>query len=197
MTDKGRFFSDDEEIIRNLKENKLVKRKTEEHLFNMHVYLVRKGMGKYSLNSDEAFDAYSDTILQTIDNIIKSRFEHRSTLKTYIYRIFKNKCVDVIRKKTTNKGNIYETTLISDMLDMISDPAKTVIQQLIYNNDAAILKTKLNETGKNCKQLLAMFAEGFSDKEIALSMEYKSADVVKTTRLRCLDKLRELYNKKG
>ena len=58
----------------------------------------------------------------------------------------------------------------------------------------ALLKSKLNETGENCKQLLSMFAEGYNDKEIAATMEYKSADVVKTSRLRCLDRLRQLYN---
>jgi len=80
------------------------------------------------------------------------------------------------------------------MLTMISDPAKTIIQQLVEKNDVALLKSKLNETGESCKQLLSMFAEGYNDKEIAAVMEYKSADVVKTSRLRCLDKLRQLYN---
>ena len=84
------------------------------------------------------------------------------------------------------------------MLTMISDPAKTIIQQLVEKNDAALLKAKLTEIGDNCKQLLSMFAEGYNDKEIAATMEYKSPDVVKTSRLRCLDKLRQLYNiKKG
>ena len=36
--------------------------------------------------------------------------------------------------------------------------------------------------------------QGFSDKEIAAVMKYKSPDVVKTSRLRCLEKLRHLYN---
>lgn len=196
MTHKATLFSDDEEMIRNLKENKVVRRKAEEQLFNQYAYFIKEGMSKYSLNQEEAFSAYSDAILQTIDNIVNTSFENRSALKTYIYRIFNNKCVDLIRKKTTNKSSIHQTDSISDMLEKISDPAKTVIQQLIDKNDAELLKTKLNETGENCKQLLAMFADGYNDKEIAISMGYKSADVVKTSRLRCLDKLRQLYNNK-
>ena len=174
----------------------MVKRKAEEQLFNRHVYFIKEGMSKYSLDQEDAFNAYSDTILQAIGNIVNTRFENRSTLKTYLYRIFNNKCVDLIRKKTTNKYSIHQTSPISDMLVMIADPAKTVIQQLIEKNDVELLRTKLNEIGENCKQLLAMFADGYSDKEIAISMEYKSADVVKTSRLRCLDKMRQLYNNK-
>src|SRR5450432_714440 len=130
MTDHVTLISDDEEMIRSLKENKVVKRKAEELLFNRHAYFIKEGMSKYSLDQEDAFNAYSDTILQAIDNIVNTRFENRSTLKTYIYRIFNNKCVDLIRKKTTNKSKIYQTASMSDMMAMIADPAKTVIQQL-------------------------------------------------------------------
>ena len=159
-----------------------------------HIYFIKEGINKYSLDQEDAFNAYSDTIIQVIENVSADRFEKRSSLKTYLYRIFNNKCVDLIRKKTTNKGSVHQTAPISDMLTMISDPAKTIIQQLVDKNDVALLKAKLTEIGDTCKQLLTMFAEGYNDKEIAVAMEYKSPDVVKTSRLRCLDKLRQLYN---
>jgi len=41
--------------------------------------------------------------------------------------------------------------------------------------------------------MLQQWAEGFSDKEIAVSLNYKNADVAKTSRLRCLEKLKKLY----
>ena len=186
--------SGDEEIIRQLKESKMVRRKAEEELFSRHIYFIKEGINKYSLDQEDAFNAYSDTIIQVIENVSADRFEKRSSLKTYLYRIFNNKCVDLIRKKTTNKGSVHQTAPISDMLTMISDPAKTIIQQLVEKNDVALLKQKLTEIGDTCKQLLSMFAEGYNDKEIAVAMEYKSSDVVKTSRLRCLDKLRQLYN---
>ena len=194
MSDFRTVISADEEMIRNLKESKMVRRKAEEELFSRHIYFIKEGVNKYSLDQEDAFNAYSDTILQVINNIAGNLFEKRSSLKTYLYRIFNNKCVDLIRKKTTNKSSVHQTAPISDMLTMISDPAKTIIQQLVEKNDIALLRTKLNEIGENCKQLLSMFAEGYNDKEIAIDMEYKSADVVKTSRLRCLDKLRQMYN---
>lgn len=184
----------DSEIIRSLKESKMARRKAEEELFSRHIYFIKDGINKYSLDQEDAFNAYSDTILQAIVSVSGDRFEERSSLKTYLYRIFNNKCVDLIRKRTSNKRSVHQTTPISDMLAMISDPAKTVIQLLIEKNDIDLLKKKLEETGENCKQLLSMFAEGYNDKEIAMNMEYKSADVVKTSRLRCMDKLRQLYN---
>lgn len=193
MEPKVTLLANDDEMIRVIKENNIARREAENQLFNQYSYFIKDGMKKYSLAEEDAFTAYSDTILQTLDNITGLLFEQRSSLKTYLYRIFKNKCVDLIRKKTTNKRSIYQTAPLSEMMNMIADRAKNVIQQLIDKNDFDLLKTRLNELGENCRKLLLFFADGYNDKEIALFMEYKSADVVKTSRLRCLEKLRGLY----
>ena len=193
---KSANYSSDEQLILGLQQNDSSRRKSEDELFSRHVYFIRDGMNRYSLQEEDAFDAYSDTILQAIDNIAAGLFEKRSALKTYLYRIFNNKCVDVIRKKTTNKSSIHQTAPISEMLEMIADSAKSVVQQLIQRTDLDILKKKIKDLGENCRKLLEMFAEGYSDKEISVFMEYKTADVVKTSRLRCLGKLKELYDQK-
>lgn len=194
--DNPSIVSGDEELVNNLQQNNSLKRKAEDELFNRYAYFIREGMNKYSITEEDSFDAYSDTILSAIDNIAKGAFEKRSSLKTYLYRIYYNKCVDLIRKKTTNKSSIHQTVVINEMLEKISDPAKTVIQQMIEKTDLHILRNKLKELGENCKKIIALFSDGFNDKEIAVLMEYKTADVVKTSRLRCLEKLRQLYSNK-
>ena len=195
MESKVTLLVDDDEMIRVIKENKTARRKTENQLFNQYSYLIKEGMNKYSLEQEDAFTAYSDTILQSIENIAGSIFEKRSSIKTYLYKIFNNKCVDLIRKKTTNKRSVYQTAPISEMMNMISDKAKNVIQQLIEKNDFDLLRKRINELGENCRKLLLFFADGYNDKEIAEFLEYKTADVVKTSRLRCMEKLRGLYTK--
>ncbi len=190
-------INNDEAIIRSLQQNSLLKRKAEEQLFNSYLYFIREGMSKHSLQEEDAFDAYSDTILQSIENIKSGQFENRSSLKTYLFRIFSNKCVDLVRKKTTNKGSVHQTAPIVEMLNMIADSAKTVIQQLIEKTDMDLLKNTINDLGENCRKILSLFGEGYNDKKIATAMDYKTSDVVKTSRLRCIEKLRQLYlNKK-
>ena len=44
-------------------------------------------------------------------------------------------------------------------------------------------------------RMIEAWGEGFMDQEIAVEMGYQSAAVVKTSRLRCLEKLRALYRK--
>lgn len=184
----------DSELINNLSRDGNNRRKAEEQLFNGFSYFVKEGIRKYSLEEEEALDVYSDTIISAIEKITTGLFEGRSSLKTYLFRIFHNKCVDRIRQLTTNKNRIHRNTTSPDLLSQLSDSAKSVIQHLVDRSDLDLLKIRLSELGDNCRKILALFADGYSDKEIAVSMEYKTAEVVKTTRLRCLDKLRQSYN---
>ena len=88
---------------------------------------------------------------------------------------------------------MHRPETISDRLMHISDSARSVVQKLIDQADWSRLREKLNEMEEKCRQLLMFWGENYTDKEIASFLQYKTADVVKTTRLRCLDRLRKLY----
>jgi RNA polymerase sigma-70 factor (ECF subfamily) len=83
------------------------------------------------------------------------------------------------------------------MLINLSDPAKTVVQELADQADVQDLKLRLRQLGDNCRQMLLLSAEGYPDKEIAEIMRFKTAGVAKTSRLRCMEKLRGLYMNKS
>jgi len=185
---------DEREIIDSIQQNGAERKKGEERLFNRYSYFIQEGIYKYFLSEEDSFDLYSDTIISAIEKIAKGTFEGRSTLKTWLYQIFHNKYVDLLRKRTTNKSSIHQTLSISDPLFQVADSSKTIIQELMDKTDRAVLRQKLIEVGENCRKMLMFWADGYSDKEIAVAMEYKSSDVVKTTRLRCLEKLRQLYH---
>jgi RNA polymerase sigma-70 factor (ECF subfamily) len=193
--DSSDFFNNsDREIIGQFCQGGIERRRSEEQLFNRFAYFIREGMRKHALSEDEAFDAYSDTILAAIENIKNSGFEGRSSLKTYLSRIFNNKCVDLFRKKTTNKNSVNRSETISERLMSLSDMAKSALQKLIDKTDRTQLRERLNDLEERCRQLLLYWSDNYNDKEIAALLNYKTADVVKTSRLRCLEKLRKAYN---
>jgi RNA polymerase sigma-70 factor (ECF subfamily) len=194
MSDSKNLPDADSLILEQLASGGPGKRKGEEALFRAYIYFIREGSRKYSLTEDESFDAYSDTILSAIEKITNGSFERASSLKTYLYKIFQHKCVDLLRKRTTNKNKVHLTVSITDMLLHESDATRSILQKLADQADENLLRQRLAALGDNCKQLLQLSAEGLTDKEIAEMMEYKTADVVKTSRLRCLEKLRRLYN---
>ena len=192
---KPLLSADERDIIDSIRQNGTERKRGEERLFNRYAYFIKEAVYKYSLPEEDAFDLYSDTIISGIEKIANGSFEGRSSLKTWIYSIFHNKYVDLLRKRSTNKNSIHHTLSMSDLLLQVSDQAKTIIQKLVDKTDHEVLRQKLAQVGENCKQMLMLWADGYSDKEIAVAMEYKTSDVVKTSRLRCLEKLKQLYHR--
>ena len=195
LFNKPTLSADEREIIDSITQNGAGRKKGEERLFNRYAYFIKEAVYKHSLPQEDAFDLYSDTIISAIEKIASGSFQGRSSLKTWLYSIFHNKYVDLLRKKTTNKNSVHNTLSISDLLLQVSDQSKTIVQKLVDKTDWEILRERLVQVGESCRQMLLLWADGYSDKDIAGLMEYKTSDVVKTSRLRCLEKLKLLYRK--
>jgi len=191
---RGSNFEKDGQIIGLLRQRGVDKRKGEESLFSEYAYLIRDGIRKHRLSEDEAFDAYSDSVLAVIESISNETFQGNSSLKSYLYKIFHNKCVDLFRKNATNKNSVNRALSINEELFRLSDKSRSIVQTLIEQADWKVLKERLEQLGEDCRRMLLLWSDSYSDKEIAVVMEYKTANVVKTSRLRCLSKLRQLYH---
>lgn len=189
---------DETSLILGLQEGGTKRRFFERKLYEHFFYLIKRGVWKYGLSEDVCASAYSDTIIIVIEHIVARRFEARSSLKSYTYQIFMNKCVDEMRKNTTNKGRVnYRNKEIDSLIINLPDQARNVVQQMIDKGNQLLLMQKVKELGEKCRELLLLYEDGYNDKEIAQQMQYNSAEVVKTTRLRCLEKLREkVFTKK-
>jgi RNA polymerase sigma factor (sigma-70 family) len=181
-------------ILQELKSEGFSRRNAERELYKSFFYLIKEAEKKYGIENEEAASVYSDTVLVIIKNVTSGKFEGRSSLKTYIYQIFSNKCVDLLRKRTTNKGKIEDTMPYDSLVYELPDETKDIIQKLIARDEKQQVLERLNEIGEKCKELLLLFEDGYSDKEIAEFMKYQSADVVKTTRQRCMEKLKSKFN---
>jgi RNA polymerase sigma-70 factor (ECF subfamily) len=188
-----RKLNNDHEIIAGVLSKGNQQRAYENRLYEKYLYLIREGVWKHKLTEDECSMAYSDTILTVIENIQAGVFEGRSELKTYAHQIFNNKCVDLIRKNTTNKQQVNRGVGIDDLLFTLPDESRSIVDVLITRYDTELLHRRINELGEKCRRMILAWGEGFMDQEIAGTLGYQSAAVVKTSRLRCLDKLRSLY----
>ena len=183
----------DADLMAGIREGGTRRRLYENKLYEKYQYLIGYGTRKHSLTEDECASAYSDTMLTAFDSITNNLFEGRSELKTYLHQIFANKCVDVFRKKTTNRSRVHDATSLDDSLMQLPDESRSIVQTLIAQSDVEKLHRHLQELGEKCRAMILSWGEGYSDDEIAQAMGYNSAAVAKTSRLRCLDKLRERF----
>ncbi len=181
----------DPQILQGLKGGSKERTEQEKNLYRQYNYFIDEGCRKYHLIYDDSFSAYSDALLSAIHNIVSGRFDGRSSIKTYLFQIFSNKCIDLVRKNTTNKQQVHQTMAIPDLLGQLPDNAGNAVQKLIDRQKMDALKKQLETIGEKCKQILLLFEDGFTDREIAEELEYNNAAVAKTTRLRCLEKLKE------
>ncbi len=181
----------DADLMTGIRAGGTQRRLYENKLYQKYEYFIADGTRKHRLTDDECASAYSDTILTAFDNIVTNRFEGRSELKTYLYQIFTNKCVDAIRKKTTNRSSVHDAFSLDDSLMQLPDESRSIVQRLMDQSDVEKLRQHLNELGEKCRVMILLWGEGYSDEEIAQTMGYNSAAVAKTSRLRCLEKLRE------
>ena len=89
--------------------------------------------------------------------------------------------------------SVHDTETVNDSVMMMPDDTKNILQTLISDNEIKVLKIKIGLLGEKCQQMVLAWSEGFTDNQIAQELGYQTANVAKTSRLRCLDKLRELY----
>lgn len=184
------FKSNDADIINGIRNSGSERRLSENKLYNKYHYFIKEASFKHKLEEEEASMAYSDAILTGIEHINSGRFEGRSELKTYIYQIFSNKCVDLLRRRATKEKHISS---LDSVLLPLPDPQRNIVAELVLQQDYQQLWHKLSTLGSRCQELLRLWAEGYTDKEMAIEYAYNSAGVVQTTRLRCLEKLRGMY----
>jgi RNA polymerase sigma factor (sigma-70 family) len=183
----------DSVIAQGIRSGGSQRRVCENQLYKKYSYLIRVGVRKHRLSEDDSSMAYSDAVLTVIEHLVSSRFEGRSELKTYLQQVFLNKCVDHIRRNTTNKAKVHRSEGLTEALNLLPDEARLAIHNLMQQQDVDLLRQRLSTLGDKCNHLLWAWGEGYKDEEIAAQMSYQSAAVVKTSRLRCLQKLRELY----
>lgn len=182
---------EDIQIINSLKSGGKERVQSEQLLYTTYYYFIDEGSRKFNLNSDDSFSAYSDAVLSTILNVVSGSFDGRSSLKTYLFQIFSNKCIDLVRKNTTNKQQVHKTMPVPELLSQLPDAARNIVEKLITNEKRKALAESLEKIGEKCREMLLLFEDGYSDKEIAEQLAYNNAAVAKTTRLRCLEKLKE------
>lgn len=180
-------------LIESIKSDSAGKRQAENQLYRRFVYLIREGAWKHRLSEDDTSMAYSDSILTVIENIESGRFESRATLKTYVYQIFTNKCVDLIRKQSTHKATVHHGASLTDFPVEIADETRNAVEHLMEQYEHTLLYQRIRQLGEKCREMIRLWSEGTSDQLIATELGYNSGDVVKTSRLRCLEKLRGMY----
>ena len=156
----------------------------------------------YLQNTEDAKEITQDVFIQVNQSIKK--FEHNSTIKTWIYRITINKCLDFIKFKNSQKRWYVYGKKSRDEKEILNHSNFDHPGIAIENQEnAAILFQTINELKDNQKTaFLLSKVEELSNAEIAAIMELSISSVeslifrAKTNLKEKLSKKFEIYRKK-
>src|ERR1043165_735038 len=81
----------------------------EKELYLQCKFYINEGCRKFKLTYEDSFSAYSDALLSVIHNVVNKKFGSKCSLKTYLFQIFSNKCIDTFRKKNTARERIHHS----------------------------------------------------------------------------------------
>lgn len=161
-------------------------------LYEQCFHLARYGKTKYrQLDDDDLVSAYNLAILAVRNQILNGVFRGDSAIQTYLNRIFMNRCIDILRTKSSNPIELVER--LPDSVDESQD----LLNRWITEEQAERVKQKLLQLGGVCQKIL-MYAEymGYNSVEIAEAIGFKNANSVNSKKYACLQKLRELMGVK-
>lgn len=136
--------------------------------------------GRQKVDFDMIFNS---TLMQFVKTVINNRdFSIQSSLHSYMSGIAR-----YIMLNDLKKTNRLRTEDIEDQKNIKTDhtPESLIIDQTKVKQ----LDQLLQKLGKNCKEVLLHWANGYSMKEIAVMMKYKSDMMAKKKKYKCFKEM--------
>lgn len=156
-------------------------------LLKKYAYYIPTIAKKTGLSQEEALDQYTDAIVDMSEQVRKGQFKGDSKLSSYLYKICYFKCVDLSRKKATNKIEYR------DQIPEVSDPLQNTTAFLETKENIKRVQQQLDKLPAPCKQILLDWGYwGYSMTEIAERAGLSNASQAKDRKYKCLKKLRTL-----
>ncbi len=140
-------------------------------LYNEYSVLIYNVALNYLQNVEDAEEITQDIFIQLHSSLHK--FQEKSTLKTWIYRITINKCLDFIKHKKSQKRFFIFGKKSQNELELLNISNFEHPGIVLENKEkAALLFGIINELGENQKTaFLLSKVDGLSNPEIATIMK--------------------------
>lgn len=146
----------------------------------------------YNIPEHDAIDIFQDAIIVFYKNVLRGKIRRLdSSIKTYIFGIGKN----MIKKHGQKQQKLI---LVEDMNDPLLKNIDWGIQhELILNPRSELIKEALNELTAVCMKILKLvYYKRFVMEVVKERMGYKSEEVARTSKKKCMRKLEIILKQK-
>ena len=191
MSREKRLFSD-KELIAGIRSGGVLKGRCMNFLMDHWEFLIPKMCKHHAIREEDAEELYLDATFVLYEHIVSGQFRGESSIATYLYRVYFNKCIDFMRKNTLDTGTKLE------QIQNMEDASESILQKLMLRDELDKAMAVLNRLGNFCKELLldALYWD-YSPKEILKRHKLKSLAQVSSRKYKCLKKLKGLSEASG
>ncbi|WP_343030555.1 sigma-70 family RNA polymerase sigma factor [Fulvivirga aurantia] len=145
----------------------------------------------YKLSEDNAADVFQDAVITFYSNVKSGKLtELTSSIKTYLFAIGKNLSLKKIKKE--------KRMVLDDEVLEFNSSVEYQELSFEYTERQKTLAQIVEKLGDPCKSILKLFYfENFTMDSIAERLDYKNENVAKTQKLRCLQKLKSMFENRA
>lgn len=149
---------------------------------------VNKFQKETDLDREVLYDIYVDTVLQVLDHIENDKFQRKSKLSTYLFRIYYFKVIDEIRKLSS------ENIIYTDDLPDYPDPLLNAVNRLELSDTMLRVKRVLDTMSPECKEFIMNWGYlGYDLEELRKRMNFDNSIKFSKFKFNCIKKFRELW----
>lgn len=144
---------------------------------------IRFLLKNYTLDELTAEDIYQESFNALCQNIREGRYQEKNaSLRTYLFKIGKNKACDRLRKNRLQEPE--------DMQNLLSEWIEENDDEKEWHQAQDIARLLVQEADDGCREVLTLYYwDRLRMSEIALRMNYQSEQVAKNKKSSCLRRL--------
>jgi RNA polymerase sigma factor (sigma-70 family) len=178
-----RVFTDDD-LIQSIRKGGIDLEVAMRHFYEEGTYQQAfiHWLGKKGSQQEDAKDIFQDGLSHLMVNIREGKFQGKSSLKTYLFRI----CANLWNTKFKRSQKLAE---IKSDLPLSEETAVSPEEMMLYKEQEILLSAVLSQIGKSCKKVLGLWSLSYSMNEIAQQMGYKSEGMARKKKYECFKKL--------
>lgn len=186
---KVSFRKSDDDLLASIRNGD--QKAMEQVYFKYRSEFVGWSRGKFGISEEDALDHYQDTLTIFFEKVINGSIDSiESSLKTYLFGIGKNR----VRQQFDQESRVekHESGLAEHYRFLAEDEDASAAFEDAQSQTQSLFET----IGEACKEILKLFYyEKKSMSVIANIMGHKSEAVSRTTKKRCLEKIRSQVKK--
>ena len=140
-------------------------------------------------NRQDAEDMFQEVVVNFIEAVQKDKFRGESSVKTFLYALNRHAWLNELKRR----GRAMKREI---KFDKEHDKEQMDVSHYIADQEAkGMVMRVVEQLGDACKKILVMFYyENLSMKDILEKTEYKTEQVVRNKKYKCLKQLEQMLN---